>query len=187
MDLGQDLLTSYQKQFAYYRALGQRAMDQLSFEELLRDDEAHSNSIAVIVKHLGGNMKSRWTEFLTTDGEKSWRNREMEFVADFGDRSDLQNAWDEGWSILERAIHALDPDQLTAIVYIRNEGHTVVEAINRQLAHYGYHVGQIVLLAKQIRGENWLSLSIPRGDSQAYNAEKFGKEKERRHFTDDWL
>ncbi|WP_116107008.1 DinB family protein [Lewinella sp. IMCC34191] len=187
MDLGQELFVSYRKQFAYYRTLGQRAMDQLTFDELRADDQAGSNSIAVIVKHLSGNMKSRWTEFLTTDGEKPWRDREAEFIDDFADRAALQGAWNEGWTVVENAIVGLQAEQLTAIVYIRNEGHTVAEAINRQLAHYSYHIGQIVLLAKQIRGENWISLSIPRGDSARYNAEKFGREKQRKHFTDDWV
>lgn len=187
MDLPTELLVSYRKQFAFYRQLGQAAMDQLSFQELVRDDEAGSNSIAVIVKHLAGNMRSRWTELLTTDGEKPWRNREDEFAADFADRAALQAAYDAGWTTLETTLGELRPDQLSEIVYIRNEGHTVFEAINRQLAHYGYHVGQIVLLAKQIRGADWKSLSIPRGASQAYNAGKFGEARGRRHFTDEWL
>ncbi|MGB3801863.1 MAG: DinB family protein [Lewinella sp.] len=185
MPLPQDLLTSYQTQFAYYRTLGQRAMDQLTFQQLRADDETHSNSIAVIVKHLSGNMKSRWTNFMTSDGEKSWRNRDQEFVGDFTDREALQAAWDEGWSALESAINRIQPEQLTEIVYIRNDGHTVAEAINRQLAHYSYHVGQIVLLAKQHRGKDWSSLSIPRGQSDAYNTSKFNKKRDRRKFTDE--
>ena len=187
MDLGQELLDSYRKQFAYYRHLGQAAMDQLSFAELLRDDAAGSNSIAAIVKHLAGNMRSRWTDFMTTDGEKPWRNREDEFVADVPNREALQQAYDGGWSVLEAALADLTTDQLPELIYIRNEGHTVTEAINRQLAHYSYHVGQIVLLAKRIRGSEWQSLSIPRGGSETYNAGKFGQPQERRHFTDEWL
>ena len=187
MDLGQELLTSYRKQFAYYRHLGQAAMDQLSFAELTQDDVAGSNSIAVIVKHLAGNMRSRWTDLLTTDGEKPWRRRDQEFLADFADREALQAAYDGGWNTLERALHDLDPDQLTTVVYIRNEGHTVCEAVNRQLAHYSYHIGQIVLLAKQMRGVEWKTLSIPPGGSEAYNAGKFDQRRERRHFTDEWL
>ena len=175
MNLGQELLDSYRKQFAYYRHLGQSAMDQLSFTELVQDDAARSNSIAVIVKHLAGNMTSRWTDFMTADGEKPWRDRESEFIADFADREALQQAYDAGWSVLEDALRGLQAEQLTEIIYIRNEGHTVAEAINRQLAHYSYHIGQIVLLAKQLRGSEWQPLSIPRGGSEAYNAGKFGQ------------
>jgi uncharacterized damage-inducible protein DinB len=185
MKLADNLLDSYRKQFAYYRHLGQATMDQLDDEELRWDDEAGSNSVAVIVKHLVGNMRSRWTDFLTTDGEKPWRARDEEFVDDFADRPALQAAWDGGWEVLEDVLTTLKPEQLTDIIYIRNEGHTVAEAINRQLAHYSYHVGQIVLLGKQLRGTEWKSLSIPRGDSERYNREKFGEERGRRHFTDD--
>ena len=122
-----------------------------------------------------------------SDGEKPWRNREDEFVADFTDREALQQAYDGGWSVLEAALADLTTDQLSELIYIRNEGHTVFEAIHRQLAHYSYHVGQIVLLAKQLRGSEWQSLSIPRGGSEAYNAGKFGQPRDRRHFTDDLL
>lgn len=178
------LLASYQKQFAYYRQLGEKAMAQLSTEALFRDDAAGSNSVAIIVKHLSGNMKSRWTDFLTTDGEKTWRNRDAEFVADFADRAALKHAWSEGWTVLESAINGLSPEQLESIIYIRNEGHTVAEALNRQLAHYAYHVGQIVLLAKQQRGEAWQSLSIPKGQSETFNQKKFAEEKGVRNFID---
>jgi uncharacterized damage-inducible protein DinB len=187
MKLADNLLDSYRKQFAYYRHLGQATIDQLSDEELHRDDEAGSNSVAVIVKHLVGNMRSRWTDFLTTDGEKPWRARDEEFVDDFDDRPALQAAWNSGWEVLEDVLATLKPEELTSIIYIRNEGHTVAEAINRQLAHYSYHVGQIVLLGKQLRGSEWKSLSIPRGDSERYNRKMFGEERGRRHFTDDWL
>lgn len=162
-------------------------MAQLSSEALFQDDAAGSNSVAVIVKHLAGNMKSRWTDFLTSDGEKPWRNRDNEFVADFADRADLQRAWSEGWDVLEAAINALSPEQLDTIIYIRNEGHTVAEALNRQLAHYAYHVGQIVLLGKQFRGAEWQSLSIPKGQSAAFNQRKFAEEKGVRNFLDELL
>jgi len=178
------MLSSYQKQFAYYRHLGEGAMAQLNEEELFRDDAAGSNSVAVIVKHLSGNMKSRWTDFLTTDGEKSWRNRDDEFVADFDNKAELEKAWTEGWSVLEGAINGLEPKQLTNIIYIRNEGHTVAEAMNRQLAHYAYHVGQIVMLGKQLKGKEWKSLSIPKGDSKKFNDGKFSEDKGVRNFID---
>jgi uncharacterized damage-inducible protein DinB len=182
--LATELLFNYRKQFAYYRHLGTAAMEQLSDEELFQDDEAGSNSVAVIVKHLAGNMHSRWTDFLTSDGEKPWRNRDQEFVDDFEDRTALTTTWNEGWAVLEEALNGLSPDQLQRIVYIRNEGHLVVEALNRQLAHYAYHVGQMVLLAKQLRGDQWQSLSVPRGKSAAYNTKKFSQEKGRRNFID---
>ncbi len=178
------LLQNYRKQFAYYRHLAEGAMGQLTFEQLTQDDAAHSNSIAVIVKHLAGNMKSRWTDFLTTDGEKPWRDREGEFIADFSDRPALERAWTEGWAVLEQALHDLTPDQLERVIYIRNEGHPVYQALNRQLTHCSYHVGQIVLLAKQLRGTAWQSLSIPRGGSEAFNARKFAEEKGERNFID---
>ena len=184
MDFRLTLLASYQKQFAYYRHLGEGAMRQLSDEELFRDDAAGSNSVAVIVKHMSGNMKSRWTDFLTTDGEKSWRNRDDEFVADFAGRADLERAWADGWAVVEEAINGIRPEQLSSIVYIRNEGHTVAEAMNRQLAHYAYHVGQIVLLGKQMRQEDWTSLSIPKGKSAVFNQGKFAQEKGVRNFID---
>ncbi|WP_420460924.1 DinB family protein [Neolewinella sp.] len=181
------LLQNYRKQFAYYRHLAEGAMAQLTFAQLTQDDAAGSNSIAVIVKHLAGNMRSRWTDFLTTDGEKTWRDREDEFVANFPDRPALEGAWNEGWAVLEQALNELTPGQLETVIYIRNEGHPVYEAINRQLAHYSYHVGQIVLLAKQLRGAEWQSLSIPRGGSEAFNARKFAEEKGQRNFIDGMM
>lgn len=178
------MLTAFKKQFAYYRFLGEGAIAQLSEEELFRDDAAGSNSVAVIVKHLEGNMKSRWTDFLTTDGEKTWRNRDDEFVADFADRAALESAWAAGWGVLEKALRSIHPDEMEDIVYIRNEGHTVTEAMLRQLAHYAYHVGQIVLLGKQMKGNDWISLSIPRNESSTFNNGKFARSKGVRHFTD---
>ncbi len=181
------LLHSYQKQFAYYRHLGEKTMAQLTDAELFVEATAGANSVAIIVKHLSGNMKSRWTDFLTTDGEKPWRNRDAEFVADFADRAALEKAWREGWEELEKAVGELQPAQLAAVIYIRNEGHLVVEALNRQLAHYAYHVGQMVLLGKQLKGEAWQSLSIPKGKSADYNARKFREEKGMRNFIDGLL
>ena len=178
------MITAIRKQFAYYRHLGAGTLAQLPDADLFRDDEARSNSVAVIVKHLHGNMRSRWTDFRTTDGEKPWRNREDEFVDDFADRAALEAAWAEGWGVLEAALAGLTDADLDEIVYIRNEGHTVAEALLRQLAHYAYHVGQIVLLGKQLRGNDWKSLSIPRGESGAFNRRKFAETKGRRHFTD---
>ena len=177
-------LPSIRKQFAYYRQLGQRTLDQVPDEGLHWEYQPGQNSLAVIVKHLHGNMLSRWTNFLTEDGEKTWRQREAEFDNDLPDRAAIQQAWTEGWSCLEAALVPLTTADLERIIYIRNDGHTVMEAINRQLCHYSYHVGQMVLLGKMIQGEQWESLSIPRGQTKAFNDQKFQQEKARRHFTD---
>ncbi|MEQ8424837.1 MAG: DUF1572 family protein [Cyclobacteriaceae bacterium] len=143
-----------------------------------------SNTIAIIVHHLSGNMLSRWTDFLTTDGEKPWRDRDAEFEAGYADKKAMTEAWDKGWQCLMSALQGLGPDDLNKIVYIRNEGQTVLEVVQRQLAHYASHVGQIMFIGKQIKGDKWKSLSIPKGASKAFNSDKFGKEKERRHFTE---
>lgn len=146
-----------------------------------------SNSIASIVKHISGNMLSRWTDFLTTDGEKEWRNREAEFDHDINSREELLNQWNEGWTCLFTALNSINEDNFEQTVYIRNQGHSITEAINRQLAHYPYHIGQIVFIGKMLAGEEWTSLSIPRGDSQKFNGEKFSQPKAKIHFTDEFL
>lgn len=178
-------LSSIKKQFEYYKSLGDKTISQLSIEELKQEFAEDSNSISIIVKHLVGNMLSRWTNFLTEDGEKEWRHRDSEFEDTFQSKADLLKYWDKGWSCLFDAINPLTEEDLERIIYIRNQGHTVTEAINRQLAHYSYHIGQIVFLGKLLKGNNWVSLSIPKGKSKTYNKEKFSKEKARRHFTDD--
>lgn len=170
-----------QKLFMYYKELGEKSINQLSESEIR--DATNGNSIAIIVKHLSGNMKSRWTNFLEEDGEKSWRNREMEFVDDFEDMDQLWAYWNDGWKLLLDTLESISDDQLEQIIYIRNEGHTVIEAINRQLAHYSYHIGQIVILAKMYRKEEWEFLSIPPGKSKAYNDQKFDKDQSRSFFT----
>ena len=128
---------------------------------------------------------SRWTDFLTSDGEKEWRNRDQEFECDFQSREELLTIWNEGWECLFNAIEPLTESDLNKVIYIRNMGHSIDEAINRQLAHYPYHIGQIVFLGKMLQNENWESLSIPKGTSKAYNKEKFSKPKTRKHFTED--
>jgi hypothetical protein len=177
-------LDSAIKQFEYYRGLGEKAMAQVSDEGLRWEYVPLSNSVATIVKHMHGNMLSRWTDFLTSDGEKEWRRREAEFDNDLDSRDLILQRWNEGWAALFNALEGLSTTDLERIVYIRNEGHSVVEAINRQLCHYAYHVGQIVMLCKMQQGEEWRSLSIPRGGTAAYNAERFEKPKRRAHFTD---
>jgi len=178
-------LTGIEKQFRYYKSLGDKTFEQLTFEEMQKEFAEDSNSISIVVKHMVGNMLSRWTNFLTEDGEKSWRNRDQEFEDTYESKDDILKAWEKGWTCVFEALAPLTFDNLEQIVYIRNQGHTVTEAINRQLAHYAYHVGQIVFLGKLLKGREWKSLSIPKGNSESYNSKKFNEEKSRRHFTDD--
>ncbi|HRF99623.1 MAG TPA: DUF1572 family protein [Bacteroidia bacterium] len=191
MTVSEDFLRSANRQFLYYKTLGEKAIDQLEPEQLFISLNEDTNSIATIVKHLHGNMLSRWTDFLTTDGEKEWRNRDEEFDAS----TELSNQtkehvlkqWSQGWECLFNTLNSLKPEDLDKIIYIRNEGHTVLEAINRQLAHYPYHVGQVVFYAKILKKSEWTSLSIPKNKSKDYNSYKFSKEKSKKHFTDDEL
>ncbi|WP_264564964.1 DUF1572 domain-containing protein [Flavobacterium sp. N3904] len=178
-------LESVKKQFLYYKMLGEKAMEQLEPEQLFVAVNDDTNSIAVIVKHLSGNMLSRWTDFLTTDGEKETRNRDAEFENDLQTKEQVLILWNSGWECFLGALDSLHPEQLSEIIYIRNEGHTVIEAINRQLAHYPYHVGQIVFYAKQLKNSEWNSLSIPKNKSKNYNAEKFAQEKSIKNFTEE--
>ncbi len=185
--MANDYLESVRKQFEYYKMLGDKTFAQVPDDKLLWQCNADSNSIATIVKHLWGNMLSRWTDFLTSDGEKDWRNRDAEFENDIKTKEELLAKWNEGWTCLFRAINSLTAEDLDKIIYIRNQGHTVMEAINRQLAHYPYHVGQIVFLGKILAENGWASLSIPKGNSQAFNQEKFAQPKQKAHFTDEFL
>jgi hypothetical protein len=185
MESNQQYFESVKKQFLYYKTLGEKAMDQLEPQQLFMSANEDSNSIAVIVKHLCGNMLSRWTDFLTSDGEKPRRNRDAEFENNITDKSALMQQWNNGWDCFFNTLNALQPNQLSDIIYIRNEGHTVLEAINRQLAHYPYHVGQIVFCAKLLKTNGWNSLSIPKNKSNSYNTEKFAQEKSIKNFTDE--
>lgn len=185
--MSSDYLESASKQFAYYKLLGEKAMAQVSDELLFWQYNEASNSIATIVNHLSGNMLSRWTDFLTTDGEKEWRDREAEFDNTLTNRQEVMNRWDKGWQCLFDAIKSLTPEDLTKEIYIRNMGHTVIEAINRQLAHYPYHIGQIVFIGKMTCNGTWNSLSIPKGKSDVYNMEKFSQQKRKEHFTNEFL
>ena len=187
MKTEESYLESVKKQFLYYKTLGEKAINQLEPEQLFLETNEDTNSIATIVKHISGNMLSRWTDFLTSDGEKEWRNRDSEFENDLKSKQEVLEVWNKGWKCLENALDVLKPEQLSDIIYIRNEGHTVIEAINRQLAHYPYHVGQIIFYAKQLKNSSWDSLSIAKNKSGNYNAEKFAKEKEIKNFTDDEL
>jgi hypothetical protein len=155
--------------FRYYKRLGERAMEQVSEPQLFETLDAEGNSIAVIVKHMAGNMRSRWTDFLTTDGEKPDRNRDSEFEEPPATRESLIALWEGGWACLFSAIEPLTDDDLTRTITIRGEAHSVMQAINRQVAHYPHHVGQIVLLAKHFCCGEWQSLSVPRKGSAEFN------------------
>lgn len=183
--MNNNYLESAIKQFEYYKWLGDSAIEQVRDDHLYWQFNSTSNSIATIVQHLVGNMHSRWTDFLTTDGEKPERNRDAEFEPSITTREELIKRWNEGWDVLLTTLKKLSTDDLTKIIYIRNQGHTVTEAINRQLAHYPYHVGQLVFIGKMC-ATNWQSLSIPKGDSQVYNKHKFNEAKHRQHFTDEF-
>ncbi len=180
-------LESVKKQFVYYKMLGEKTMSQLEEEDLFFQYNAESNSIGTIVKHLWGNMLSRWTEFMTTDGEKEWRKRDEEFENDISTREELMLKWNEAWACLFNALDSISDEDLGKEIFIRNQGHTILEAINRQLAHYPYHIGQIVYIGKMRCKDDWNSLSIPRGGSGKFNADKFEQPRERRHFTDEFL
>jgi uncharacterized damage-inducible protein DinB len=154
--------------FRYYKNLADRAMAQVSDDQLYAVLDGEMNSIAVVVKHLAGNMKSRWTDFLTSDGEKPSRDRDSEFVAPPATRAELLAMWEQGWDCLFAAFGALTEDDMHRTVTIRGEAHSVMQAINRQIAHYSYHCGQIVLLAKHFGNTQWQSLSVPRNRSAEF-------------------
>ena len=185
--MANNYLESIKKLFEYYKMLGEKTFAQLDEKELFWQYNGESNSIGIIVKHLWGNMLSRWTDFLTTDGEKEWRNRDSEFDNDIKDKEELLSKWNEGWDCLFKAINSLTEKDLTKEIYIRNQGHTVVEAISRQLGHCAYHIGQIVYIGKMIRNDKWTSLSIPKGKSKEVNADRFSQPKHKQHFTDEFL
>jgi hypothetical protein len=168
-----DFITNYQTDaltsFRNYKKLAERAMEQVSDDEFFATIDAEANSIAVIVKHIAGNLRSRWTDFLTSDGEKSDRHRDTEFEMVDDTRESLMKFWHSGWQALFDAIEPLTPEDFSKKVTIRGEPHTIVEAMNRQLAHYSMHIGQIILLAKHFKSSDWKTLSIPRNRSDDYN------------------
>jgi hypothetical protein len=155
--------------FRYYKKLAERAMDQVADEQLFAALDRETNSIAIVVKHIAGNMRSRWTDFLTTDGEKPDRDRDMEFVSPPATREALLAIWEDGWARVFQAVEPLSDSDLGRTVTIRGEAHSVMQAINRQVAHYALHVGQIVMLAKHFAQDKWQSLSVPRNRSQEFN------------------
>ena len=155
--------------FRYYKKLAERAMEQVTDDQLFEALDVESNSIAIIIKHMSGNMRSRWMDFLTTDGEKPDRNRDSEFEDPPVTREALMNLWEQGWNYLFTALEPLSDLDMDRTITIRGEAHSVTQAINRQIGHYSYHCGQIVFLAKHFQHDNWKSLTIPRGKSANFN------------------
>jgi len=171
---GAAFLESAVKRLGYYKILGDKTLAILTEAELHFSPNEESNSIALIIQHMSGNMLSRWTDFLTSDGEKEGRNRDTEFEARNISRTELLDLWEKGWSCCLDAIGSLTEDDLGKTIYIRSEGLLVVDAINRQLAHYPYHVGQIIYIAKMMKHQHWQSLSIPKKGSDEFNRQMTG-------------
>jgi len=166
--------------FHYYKNLGERAMVQCDDSMLFETLDGESNSIAIVVKHMAGNMRSRWTDFLSSDGEKPDRNRDSEFEEPAKTRAELMEQWSAGWNCVFSALEPLTDADMTKTVYIRTERHSVMQAINRQIAHYSYHIGQIVFLAKHYGCDSWKSLSVPRKQSAVFNADVASGKKSQR-------
>lgn len=183
--LAENYLCDAVESFRGYKKMAEKALAQISDEEFFKAIDAEANSIAVIVKHIAGNQHSRWHDFLTSDGEKADRNRDTEFEMIGDTRESLMNFWETGWQTLFAALEPLTAEDFGKFVMIRGEPHTIIEAINRQLTHYAYHIGQIVLLAKHFRSTEWKTLSVPRGHSAEFNKflakkQKAGVEKTNR-------
>jgi hypothetical protein len=166
--------------FRYYKKLGEDAMAQVTDAELTVTLDGEMNSIAQTVKHMAGNMRSRWTDFLSSDGEKPNRQRDTEFVQPPATRTELMKVWEDGWDCVWRSLGPLSESDLARTVTIRGENHSVTQAINRQLAHYAYHIGQIVLLAKHFRSEEWKTLTVPKNKSSEFNQKVAAGEKSQR-------
>ena len=177
MNIATTFLQSAIKRVAYYKELGDKTFAQLNEADFYFKPNEENNNIALIIQHLAGNMLSRWTDFLTTDGEKEWRNRDTEFEEQNLLKQQLIDLWQKGWSCFLNALQQLNDTDLSKTVYIRQQGLVVIDAINRQLAHYPYHVGQIIYIAKIIKDKNWQSLSIDKGKSDQYNQQLFTEKK----------
>lgn len=168
-NLGEEYLSTVIRRVKYYKDLGEKTFAQLEEKDLHWQPSSESNSIAVIIQHVSGNMLSRWTNFLTEDGEKEWRQRDDEFEIHSYSKHQLIDLWDKGWKCFLDTLESLTADDLLKTIYIRQETMTAIDAINRQLAHYPYHIGQILYIGRLIKNENWKNLSIPKGHSQQYN------------------
>jgi len=183
-NFAQHYLENVISEFRYLKKLGDRAMEQLDDEQFFVTLDPESNSVAIIVKHLAGNMRSRWMDFLTSDGEKPDRRRDQEFVVDaVATRAEVIEWWEQGWKYVFDAIEPLRPEDVMQTVTIRQEPHTIVQAINRQLGHYATHVGQIVFLAKHLKSTEWKTLSVPRGQSEQFNQKMIERMKNKKDET----
>lgn len=178
MKIGNVYLKVVVERFKSVKTLGDKTIEQLSEQDIHWTYNQESNSVAVIVKHLSGNMISRWTDFLTSDGEKENRNRDEEFIDDIFSKSELMRVWEKGWNVLIDTLIGLKEEDLLKTIKIRGEKHFVLEAIERQMAHYAYHVGQIVYIGKQLKDSEWKTLSIPRGKSEDYRKEMLEKHRD---------
>lgn len=179
-------LITVKRDFEQYKLLGEKTLSQLDEQDLFWKYNTASNSIAVIINHLHGNMKSRWTDFLTTDGEKTWRKRDLEFENQLATKKQVLVKWNDGWACVFDALNQINKENFNTKIYIRNQEHSIVQAINRQVAHYAYHVGQLVYLGRMIKGKDWKNLSIADGKSKAFNQKKFLMGKHGGQFTDDF-
>ncbi len=179
----EDYLNDVVNTFYRYQKIAEKALEQVSDEDFFTAIDAESNSIAAIVKHIGGNLRSRWTDFLVADGEKPDRNRDSEFIADGDTRESLTEFWENGWRALFQTFESLDPADFEKTVRIRGEDYTVIRAINRSLTHTASHIGQITLLAKHFRGADWKTLSIPKNKSAESNG-YLSENKEKAHYLE---
>lgn len=180
-----DYLTTAKRDFQYYKTLGEKTFSQLEEKDCFWQFDSESNSIAVIVNHLYGNMKSRWTDFLSSYGEKQWRKRDLEFKNQLKTKAEVLNRWEQGWDCVFKSLDSINEDNFNTKIYIRSQEHSVIQAINRQLTHYAYHVGQVVYIGRLIKGSKWKYLSIPKDKSDDFNQEKFSRGKHQGQFTDD--
>lgn len=174
MSFSKDFIESLVSEFRRYKTLGEKTFAQLSDDEIHWRNDTNDNSIAIIVKHIAGNMLSRWTNFLTEDGEKNWRHRETEFENPPTTKAEMIAAWEKGWNCLFEALDMVNKENFNQKIKIRNEEHSILEAVQRQLGHYANHVGQIVYVGRMIKSNDWQSLSIPKGGSADFNKKMFG-------------
>jgi len=179
-------LTDIKKQFSYYKLLADKAMEQVNDEEFYHQSHECLNSIAIIVKHISGNLLSRFTQFRTTDGEKPWRQRDNEFIIESKVRADLMEIWEKAWTVLFLALDELTEEDIDASIYIREQPQNISSALIRSVTHASHHIGQILLLAKEFRKEEWICLSIPKGKSTEFNA-SIDKTRKPDHYTDKFL
>ncbi len=180
--VGKEFITSANKRLKYYKDLGDKTFEQLNDWDFHYQPNEESNSIAIIIQHMTGNMLSRWTNFLDEDGEKEWRQRDDEFAIHDYNKQQLLDLWEKGWACFFTALDSIKKKELKLTILIRKEPLSVIDAINRQLAHYPYHIGQIIHIAKTIKGKNWKNLSIAKGESQTYNDSTGGLKDPARKF-----